>query len=176
MNSTISNIVVGSARADKIQVKLSNSQKLPTSSLQPLRFTKKAEQELFQIPIIGFINKKDIGSMRIVAEAETLLLVEKTKLFYNEHLLAYLNNISSVELSEFSLSFIFLQYQPVIKIVAHLNMMLLLSQLVKTGSQSGKLDYEMLEKEFVKLLGNQPLSRYIPQARKHSYLKILRDC
>ena len=166
-------IVIGSAQADKVQVKLSSMQKLPISTLKPLRFTRKAEEELFKIPIIGFVNKRDIGNMRVATEVETLLLVEKAKFFYHEHLLAYLNNISSAELSEFSLSFIFLQYQSAVKIAAHLNMMLLLSRLIKTGSQSGKLDYETLEKEFAKLLGNQPLSQYIPQARKHSYLKIV---
>lgn len=164
-------VVVGAAYADKVQLKLGTSQTL--LSLTTLRFTRLGEQTLFEMPIIGFVPKKDLGSVRIATEVETLALAGKAKFYYNEQLLSYLHNIPPVKLSEISLTFIFLQYRPSVRIASHLNDMLWLSQRIKKESQSGKLDYETLEKRFAGLLGDKPISQYIPQARKHSYLKVL---
>lgn len=169
--STIEYIVVGSAPADKVQLKLGSSHKLPNT--KPFRFTPKAEDALYKLPIIGFLAKKDMGSVRVATENDVLSLIEKAKFFQKNYLLSYLNNVSQNELSKTELSFIFLAYDTDMKIAEHLSDMLSYLQNVRVGSQSGKIDYPSLENQFSKLIKNEPLSTYIPQARKHSYMKVL---
>ena len=165
------NIVVGSATADKVQLKLGSSHKLPNT--KPFRFAPKAEDTLYKLPIIGFLTKKDIGAVRIATEDDVLSLVEKAKFFQKNHLLSYLNNIPQNELSKIEISFIFLAYDQDMKIAEHLSDMLSYLQNVRAGSQSGRIDYPSLESQFLKLIKNEPLSTYIPQSRKHSYMKVL---
>lgn len=165
------NIVVGSAPADKVQLKLGSSHKLPIT--KPFRFTPKAEETLYKLPIIAFTSKKDLGSVRIATENDVLSLVEKSKFFQKSYLLSYLGNIPQNELENIELSFIFLPYDTDMKIAEHLSCMLSYLQDLKEGSYSGKVDYSSLEKEFSKLIKDEPFSAYIPHARKHSYLKVL---
>jgi len=169
--NTIQHIVVGSALADKVQLKLGSSHKLPNT--KPFRFAPKAEDTLYKLPIIGFLAKKDMGSVRVATEDDVLSLVEKAKFFQKNHLLSYLNNVPQNELSNIELSFIFLAYDTDMKIAEHLSDMLSYLQNVRAGSHSGRIDYPALEKQFSKLIKNEAISTYIPQARKHSYMKVL---
>jgi len=165
------NIVVGSAPADKVQLKLGSSYKLPI--IKPFRFTPKAEKILYKLPIIGFTSKKDLGSVRIATVNDVLSLIEKSRLYQKSYLLSYLGNIPQNELENIELSFIFLPYDADMKIAEHLSRMLSYLQNLREGSYSGRVDYSNLEKEFAKLIKDEPLSTFIPHARKHSYLKVL---
>ncbi len=86
--NTIQHIVMGSASADKIQLKLNSSHKLP--NMKQFRFAPKAEEKLYKFPIMGFLAKKDMGLIRIADEDDVLSLVEKAKQFHPSYLLAYL--------------------------------------------------------------------------------------
>jgi len=169
--SYIENIVIGSARADKAQLKLDSCHDF--FDMNPFRFTPKGEETLYKVPLIGFVSKKDLGTVRVASEDDVLMLIEKTKVFEDSYMLEYLSNIPQIELSRLTLSFIFLPYDPTVKVSSHLNNMLLYLKNMKEGSSSGKLDYIALEKEFSAIIKNDSLSDYIPQARKHSYLKVL---
>lgn len=169
---TMQNIVFGSASADKVQVKLQeNNLKLLNS--KSFKFTHNANRILFELPIIVYVTKKDIGSTRIISEDDVLNLIESAKHFYKSYLLVYLNNLSQNELSKMRLTFIFLPYNVEIKKAEHLDMMLLYLHHSFKNSKTGKIDFLRSENDFLKLIKNESIADYIPKARKHSYLQVL---
>jgi len=61
------------------------------------------------------------------------------------------------------------------KIASHFLNMLCLAYNAKERSTSGKIDLDRLEKEFSSLLGNKLIADYVPNARKHSYKKVIKS-
>jgi hypothetical protein len=165
-------IVIGSARADKIQAKLQDHPKLPTLKID--RLSLEAEELLLNTPLIVFIDKGKLGKSREVTEENLLTLIDNARYFQNKHIPAYLSNIPPRTLSDTQLTVVFLKYQNNIQLSDHLSNILFLSDKILKGSTAGKIDYAFLEKDFLASLPKDKLlSMYIPSARKHSYKKML---
>ncbi len=172
MDSIENNVVVGTASADKVVLKLQGSSlKLPKN--KPFSFTANGNKTLFELPIVGFATKKDLGSTRRATEDDILSLVENAKGFQKSYLLAYLANFTQHELSQIMLTFTFLPHITEIKKANHLDTMLFCLYNSVAESATGKFDYAVLEKDFLKLIKDKPISDYIPRARNHSYQKVL---
>ena len=165
-------IVIGSAQADKIQAKLWDHPKLPKLKID--RLSSKAESVLLKTPIIVFIDKGKLGKSREISEEDLLTLLEHAKFFSNKHLPAYLSNISSNILSDILLTVIFVRYQNDIPLADHLSNILFFTDKIQDGSTTGKIDYVHLENELKKTLPKgKSLSEFIPNARRHSYKRVL---
>ena len=165
-------VVVGTASADKVVLKLKGaSLKLPKN--RPFSFTAYGNQTLFELPLVAFATKKDLGSTRIATEDDILTLIENAKYFQKSYLLAYLANLSQHELSQIMISFTFLPHNTEMKKADHLDGMLNYLYNSADGSGMGKIDFPALEKDFSKLIKSEPITNYIPKARNHSYLQVL---
>ncbi len=165
-------IVIGSAPADKIQAKLWDHPKLPTLKIE--RLSSEAEGILLKSPIIVYVDKGKLGKSREISEEDLLTLLEHARFFSNKHLPAYLSNISSNVLSDMLLTVVFVRYQNDIPLADHLSNILFFSDKIQAGSTTGKIDYALLENELKKTLPNgKTLSEIIPNARRHSYKKML---
>ena len=165
-------IVIGSARADKIQAKLWDHPKLPTLKID--RLSSEAEDVLFKTPFIVFVNQNKLGKTREISEDDLLTLLEHAKYFFNSNVPAYLSNISSAALLDRQITVVFIMYQKDIPLSDHLSNILFFSDKIQHGSTVGKIDYTRLEKEFKKAIPkDKSLSTYVPNARKHSYKRVL---
>lgn len=172
MEAIQNRVVVGTASADKVMLKLKGAiLKLPKN--RPFSFTTNGNQTLFELPVVAFATKKDLGSTRIATEDDILTLVENAKHFQKSYLLAYLANLSQHELSQIMLSFTFLPHNTEMKKADHLDGMLNYLYNSADGSGMGKIDFPALEKDFSKLIKSESITDYIPKARNHSYLQVL---
>ncbi len=168
-------IVIGSARADRIQAKLWDHPKLPTLKIDRLSpLSPEAEDVLFKTPFIVFVNKGKLGKTREISEDDLLTLLEHAKYFFNSNVPAYLSNISSAALLDRQITVVFILYQNEIPLSDHLSSILFFSDKIQHGSTVGKIDYTRLEEEFKKAIPkDKSLSTYVPNARKHSYKRVL---
>ena len=165
-------VVIGTASADKVMLKIEGTTlKIPKN--RPFNFTIHGNKTLFELPIIAFATKKDLGVTRIATEDDILTLVGNAKYFPKSYLLAYLEDLSQSALSQIVLTFTFLPYTTEMKKADHLDTMLFCQYNSASDSATGKFDYADLEKNFVKQLRGDSISMYIPRARNHSYLQVL---
>ncbi len=168
---SIPHVVVGTTTADKIKLNIDASHIVPT--IKSFRFTTLAENILYKKPIIAYVSKKELGSTRVANEDDIAALVNHAKHFQSSYLHTYLLQLSQFELAELKLSFVLLPFDSDVKVAEELNNMLFFLEHTQNGSNSGKINYLDLEKKFSKLIKKQSIADFIPQARKHSFLKVL---
>jgi len=167
-------VVIGSAPADKVQLKLAECcQKLLTKKSHSRKFTPRGEEILYKLPIIVYVNKKDIGTTRIASAEEVLTLLGHSKFMSQPSMLQYLNSVPQNLLASLTLTFIFLPYSNEMRIARHLQRMLAYLEHLKKNSHAGKIDYLSLEQDLQQLLKGDSVATLIPLARKHSYIKVL---
>ena len=167
----IPQVVVGTTTANKLKLNLDASHIVPTK--KPFRFTPLAESILYKKPIIAFVTKKELGATRVANEDDVAALVNNAKHIQPSYLHSYLAKLSQIELLELELSFVLLPFDSDVKVAEELNNMLFFLEHAQGDSSSGKINYEVLEKKFSKLIKNKTIADFIPQARKHSFLKVL---
>ena len=172
MKTTQYNVVVGTASADKVVLKLGGANlRLPKN--RPFYFTTNGNKTLFELPIVAFVAKKDLGLTRIATEDDILALIPNVKYFQKSYLLVYLSNLSQYELSQIIISFTFLPHNTEMKKAEHLDTMLFCQYNSVNKSGTGKIDYDTLEKDFSMQIKGDSISDYIPRARNHSYKQVL---
>lgn len=167
---TQQNFVFGRTNANTL---LANTTSLQNDFCLPVNtFSKEAIETVLHRPILCFLPK--IGKSRLIeSDDEMSSMLNKSVHISPPEFLSFLRSLSVNRLENTMINVIFVEnHAP--KIQDHIFNMFFLKQYQKNGVKNGKIDYSMLEADFMSSLPkNMRVKDYIKSTRRYSYAAYL---